>query len=410
MTMCNVKSWKRFKQDVLSKIGDFSVVFTGLSKQRSSSNGWVTAVCPFHEDRSPSFSYNRKTGHWKCHAGCGKGSVFDYLMRTSGKDFKEVLLELGDQVGVPMPFSEQPQRPPIPEELVKQWVTNLWANEQVCSWLQRNRGLTEATLKRYQIGWEPKRRRVTIPIRDERGLVVNVRLYSAKRKPKHLNYTDSRNAYGSPPRLFGLDELVRCQSQQVIVCEGEWDRLLLQQHGFMAVTGTHGAATFRPEWSEYFKNKDVVILYDCDPQGKTAATDIVLPILKASGAHSVKNVILPLAGEKQEKDVTDFLHKCGSKREDLENLIDGARACSVRPEGARKETASDVSNGTDQIQSYLVKTCKWIGPKVSRCLVRTYGKKTLAVCTDHPERVAMEIPGLTLQRACKIAATLREER
>ncbi len=59
------------------------------------------------------------------------------------------------------------------------------------------------------------------------------------------------------------------------------------------------------------------------------------------------------------------------------------------------------------IQCYLVDNCKWIGPEISKRLVNTYGKDTLAVCKVDPDRVAAEINGITLRRAKEIAAMLR---
>lgn len=314
-------AWKQYKRAVLERIGDFSVLFEGLAKPRPSTEGWVTALCPFHADKSPSFAFNRKTGKWCCFAGCGKGSAFDFLMQTAGLDFKEALLQLGDRHGVPRPFQEKPKRPPIREDLVREWVKHLWANEEVCRWLREKRGLADATLKKYQIGWDPKRQRNTIPIRDERGNVMNVRLYNAKKDPKIINYTEGVNKYGSPARLYGVDELVKYEGKQVLICEGEWDRLLLQQEGFMAATGTHGCAVFRPEWIRYFTGKDVVLLFDCDKEGQ-AATRGILEGFRVAEIASIKNVVLPLRGDKDDKDVTDFLHKRGLAGPDIQKLID----------------------------------------------------------------------------------------
>lgn len=61
----------------------------------------------------------------------------------------------------------------------------------------------------------------------------------------------------------------------------------------------------------------------------------------------------------------------------------------------------------DAVRSYLMENCKWIGPEISKRLVNTYGKETLAVCKEHPDRVASEIAGITLRRAQEIAAMLR---
>lgn len=59
------------------------------------------------------------------------------------------------------------------------------------------------------------------------------------------------------------------------------------------------------------------------------------------------------------------------------------------------------------IQFYLIDNCKWIGPEISKRLVETYGKETIRVCKETPERVAAEISGLTLRRAQEISAMLR---
>jgi 5S rRNA maturation endonuclease (ribonuclease M5) len=314
-------AWKQYKRAVLDRIGDFSVIFEGLPKQRPSTDGWVTALCPFHADRNPSFAFNKNTGTWCCFAGCGKGSAFDYVMQTTGMSFKDALLELGDRHGVPRPFQDRPLRPPIREDLVQEWVRNLWANEEACRWLREKRGLADATLKKYEIGWDSKRQRNTIPVRDERGNVVNVRLYNAKKDPKIINYTEGLHKYGSPPRLYGIDEIVKHDGAQVLVCEGEWDRLLLRQEGFMAVTGTHGCGVFRPEWLPHFKGKDVILILDCDKEGQAAARNL-LAAFRTAGAASIRNVVLPLKGDKDDKDVTDYLHKRGSTGADLQKLID----------------------------------------------------------------------------------------
>ena len=329
-------TWKQYKQAVLAKIGDFSVLFAGLDQQQPSTDGWVSALCPFHDDRNPSFAFNPVTGQWCCFAGCGKGSAFDFVMHDSGKGFKDVLLELGDRFGVPGPVPKRPARPPIGEQPVKDWKTHLWSSEEVVRQLREKRGLADATLKQYDIGWDPKRRRYTIPVRDAKGHVVNVRLYNASKDHKMINYTKGKHKYGSPPRLYGLDELVKCEGRQVILCEGEWDRLLLQQEGFMAVTGTHGASTFRPDWVGHFKDKDVVFLYDCDGQGQEA-TRTILQAFKTAGAASVKNVLLPLKGTKDDKDVTDYLHTRGMTGPDLQTLVDETPAHSYEEEAKREE-------------------------------------------------------------------------
>jgi len=308
-------------KEARSRINDYSPVFKGLQKQKPSTDGWVMALCFSHQDHTQSLAYNRKNGRWCCFAGCGKGDALDYIMQTSGKGFKEAVFELCDLAGVPRPRSSKPVRPPIKESLVKQWVSNLWANEEVLRWIREKRGLSDATIKKYEIGWDPKRQRNTIPIRDERGNLVNVRLYNAKKNSKIINYTEGKWKYGSPARLYGLDEIVKYKGRQVVIVEGEWDRLLAQQEGLTAISSTHGCSVFRPEWIPHFKDKDVVIVYDCDKEGQAGA-NTVLKAFKNSEITSIKNVVLTLKGEKDDKDITDYFHKRGFTGADLQRMID----------------------------------------------------------------------------------------
>jgi 5S rRNA maturation endonuclease (ribonuclease M5) len=310
--------WKGYKEAVLSKLRAEDI-YSQIGNQKNGTDGWMTGLCPFHNDTHNSFAFNKETLVWACFAGCGKGSAFDFAMHSSGRNFKDTLLELGDKLGIPRPFENQPKRPPIREELVKRCSESL--NDEVRRYLREKRGLSDATIKKYQIGWDVKRQRNTIPIRDERGNLVNIRLYNAKKNPKIINYTEGKWKYGSPARLYGLDELVRYKGKQVIITEGEFDRLLLQQEGLMAVTSTHGCSVFRPEWIPYFKDKDVVIIYDCDKEGQAGA-NTVLKAFKNSEISSIKNIVLPLKGEKDDKDITDYFHKRGFTGADLQRMID----------------------------------------------------------------------------------------
>jgi len=312
--------WKKYKELILAKVS-YAEAYADIRNQKEGTDGWVTGLCPFHNDTHNSFAYNRNTLRWVCFAStCGKGSLFDFLMLKSGRDFKETLLALGEKLNIPRPYKEIVKRPPIREELIK--TCHAILNEEVKRYLIEKRGLSDVTIGKYQIGWDVKRQRITIPIRDERSNLVNLRLYNAKKDPKIINFVEGNFKYGTPARLYGLDELVKYQGAQVILCEGEFDRLLLQQEGFMAVTSTHGCSTFRPEWISYFKGKDVVTIYDCDREGQAAAINIVLKVFKNSEIKSVKNIVLPLKGEKDDKDITDYFHKRGLTGIDLQRQID----------------------------------------------------------------------------------------
>jgi len=340
------EQWSAYREEVLSRLRAEDV-YGDIERQKPSGDGWVMGRCPWHADEHPSFAFNNQTLRWKCHAGCGEGDVFDYVMRVTGKRFGEVVTEMGDKVGLPRPGNSgrREERPPIGESQVESWHQALGKNEKAVGWLHERRGLSDATLEKYQIGWDSQRQRYTIPVPDENGKIVNVRLHSPTTNPKVLNYTNGKHKYGTPPRLYGVDELGKFVGRQIIICEGEWDRLVLQHEGFMAVTSTHGCGVFLPEWARWFKEKDVVILYDCDEEGKRAATEVVLKVLKDAGCSSIRNVVLPLSGTKEEKDVTDWFVHCGFSAEKLRELIATTPAVSDPQEKEQVITAMENLEG-----------------------------------------------------------------
>ena len=323
------EAWKKLKADILERLrGSPELIYGSVKKQKPLPNGWVQGLCPFHNDTHPSFGFNRQTLAWCCFV-CGKGSAFDFLMASSGMDFKHTLLHWCDKLGIPLPEEARPAKaqPPIPERLIERWQENLWKNEEIVRWLREKRGLNDDILRKRQIGWDPKRERNTIPIRDEHGRIGNVRLYNAKKSPKIINYTEGSWRYGSPARLYGVEHLVKDDGRPALLLEGEWDKLVGEQEGFLTVTSTHGCSVFRPEWVEHFAGRDVVVVYDCDAEGQRAAREIILkafrPAVTSGKVKSIRNVVLPLRGTKDDKDVTDYFVKRGFTAADLRKLIDG---------------------------------------------------------------------------------------
>lgn len=322
--MENNNVWEAYRQKILEKISA-AEIYGHLEHQQPSGNGWISCRCPLHNDQKNSFGYNIKHLSFACLAGCGKGSVFDFIMITSGSDFKETLYELGDKYNIERPFSDTPKKPPIPENLVQEYIDKLETSNETKQYLMEKRGLSQENIKKYGIGWDVKKQRYSIPIRDVRGNLVNIRLYSTKKDPKIISYSDGKWKYGEA-RLYGIDELASYKGKQIIITEGEWDRLLLQQEGFCAVTGTAGCGTFKPEWVSPFSGKDVVIIYDCDTEGQKAVNNIVLKAFKNSTINSIKNISLPLKGTKDDKDITDYFHRRGFTKIDLQKLIDDTPA------------------------------------------------------------------------------------
>lgn len=307
--------------------------FPELKKQSTDQNGWVKGCCPIHADKNPSFSYNPDTGAWTCFSQCGSGNYRQFLelYDPSALDNLDKKKTKPKRRATKKKEKKLPpiKLPPIKESYIKKCQEYL--NDSARRYLLQKRGINNETIEKYQIGWDVEEQRNTIPIRNEKGKLLNVRRYTGKGKKQFrmMPYNQTVNgkpySYGSPISLYGLDELVKHKGDEVIICEGEWDRLLLQQNGFMAVTATGGCKSFMSGWVHYFKGKDVVLLYDCDGPGQLAALGRMLPMFENAGVKSIKNVVLPLSGTETDNDVTDYFHKNGYGAETLRGFIDSTK-------------------------------------------------------------------------------------
>ena len=282
------REWASYKETVLAKIGDFSAIYGDLERQKPSGNGWRLACCPFHEDRNPSFGFNTKTGQWVCHSGCGKGSVFDYLMLTSGRGFKETLLELGDRFDVPRPNGSKP-------------------NQVVYNYRDKNGELIFQVVKGPNKTFRQRRP-------DGKGdWVWNLR--------------------GVKRVLYRLPDLISRPGETVFVVEGERDTDRLQREGLLATTNPGGAGKWSNKYNNYLKCRDTVILPDNDNPGGKHAQEVATALYGV--ARSIKIVALPDLPEKG--DVSDWLSS-GHPIEELVSIVDKteewrpSQKLQVRPE------------------------------------------------------------------------------
>jgi 5S rRNA maturation endonuclease (ribonuclease M5) len=114
----------------------------------------------------------------------------------------------------------------------------------------------------------------------------------------------------------------------VIVCEGEFDSIILNQNSFLAVTGTAGAGTWKPEWNAFFKGKNVVLCYDSDVAGRAGALNLLNEL--QGTASSIKNIdLFGSEATKDMKDVTDFFVKAQKTAKDFRLMIDSANPSAM---------------------------------------------------------------------------------
>ena len=308
--------------------------------------------CPFHDDRTPSANVNMESGLWNCHTCDKGGSPIDFLM-DKGLDFKGALAEVGRLAGLEPPSvgkrtngaagHPSPAAPPpvsvtkgkLTEANTKAWSDAALRNPDLMRWFHEKRGFTDETVAAYQLGWDGSR--VTIPVRDENGSLVNVRRYmrdAAGEQGKML----SLMAGGGPnvtTRLFPGDAL----PEEVLLVEGEWDAILARQHGFPATfTVTSGAGIWNPTLTPLFTGRRVTIAYDNDEAGMKGTVKVAR-ILSSAGV-SVMVVRIPNLPAKG--DVTDFFVEQGRSPDELRALLADGTPFIVAPDAVGEPDAVTV--------------------------------------------------------------------
>jgi len=293
------------------------------AEDRSRTHFKYVARCPFHDDNDPSLVIEYKMssrdefkdGRRRLVAGCG---VCQGRPVAAGRkvNLATVAEAVGMTVGEALRFCEDldglmPERsgPDLPEQAaIDWWHFNLLFYSDLPEYLYTKRGLSRATIDDYQIGWHDFRKRYVIPVYDDAGALVSLRYYlpdPPQGQPKMLGHK------GCPVTLFPTLP----PSGPVLFCEGEWDALLLRQHGFPAVTTTGGKGASLEPWSSGVAGRHVAYLYDVGAEEEAEAH----ARLTAFHARSVRVVRLPLPFEGD--DVTDWFVTYGQSAEELRLLI-----------------------------------------------------------------------------------------
>ncbi|MEO8810943.1 MAG: DNA primase [Rhodanobacter sp.] len=278
-----------------------------------------TACCPFHNERSPSFSVSPAKQFFHCF-GCGAhGSAIKFLMDYDRLEFPDAVEELAQTVGLTVPREGGRDAAPREDK------TDLYALlDAAASWyesaLPRNaeaqayckkRGLDAGTIRRFRLGWAPAgydgvikalgnndrrkdlleeagmiatgdrgkydrfRERLMFPILDRRGRVIAFggRVLSSEQSPKYLNSPETP-LFHKGRELFALWQVKQANQNltRIVVVEGYMDVIALHQAGLPIAVATLGTAT-TPEHAELLFRAvpDVVFCFDGDRAGRAAA-------------------------------------------------------------------------------------------------------------------------------------------
>lgn len=328
----------------------------GLALKKKGQNWW--APCPFHNEKTGSFSVNPSKGMFKCF-GCGKGgNVFTFVMELEGLNFPEAIKVVADRVGVALPAQVEgkdyeqakrasEERKRIAGEVIQlnSWAVEFWQNhlqdakaKHAREYLEQ-RGLTEETIKAFKLGYSPDswdalksylkekgagdkqieisglvsvneekervfdrfRGRIMFPVLDADGQPIAFGARAmGKDEPKYLNspetpaYTKGNHLYG----LFQAKEEVR-KKKFVILVEGYLDLLTPFQNGVKNCVASLGTA-FTEGQAKLLKRfaRKVVVNYDGDSAGVTAARKAIGPLLAED--FEIKILVLPEGSDPDE--------------------------------------------------------------------------------------------------------------
>jgi DNA primase len=328
----------RRQADIVRVIQDY------VSLKKKGAN-WM-ACCPFHQEKTPSFSVNPAKEIFYCF-GCGKGgSVFNFVMEIERVTFPEAIRIVAEKAHVPLPALEEDKRFEArrrdSDEIIElnSWALEWWeaqlaegnAEARAGRAYLEGRGITDETRKAFRLGYAPDRwdalsahlkergatlaqiersglvvkkdaggfydrfrGRVIFPVLDAQGRAVAFggRTLSADGEPKYLNSPETA-AYTKGRHLYGLnlsrDEIRR--RKFVILVEGYLDLIVPYQAGVRNVVASLGTA-LTPEQAKLLGRfaRKVVINYDGDRAGVQAAGRAIETLLAED--FEVKVLVLP---------------------------------------------------------------------------------------------------------------------
>ncbi len=361
----------RFTRDSVDRVKDaadiLEIVSAHTDLQQRGQDYW--GVCPFHDERTPSFKVNPRDKLYYCFGCEASGDVFRFVEEKEGLDFASAVESLAERYGVELerenedPRAEERRRRKarlweLLERTAKFYERYLWEApkaERARKYLE-GRGLGEEVLRRFGVGMAPSawdqvltgsqrtgfkldelqaagliqkgrqgghydrfRSRITFPIRDQRGRVLGfgARALSADSKPKYLNSPEGE-LYRKSHTLYGIDRARGpiAKARRAIVAEGYTDVLALHQAGIEEAVAIMGTA-ITPEQITMLAGltESVVLALDADRAG----ADAMIRAQKVAGGKSLE---LKVAAMPEGEDPADMLQGASAGR--FEELVEGA--------------------------------------------------------------------------------------
>ncbi len=318
---------QNFTDELRTRLSVVDVVGRRVPLTKKGQNYW--GCCPFHNEKTASFSVNEEKGFFHCF-GCGEhGDIISFTMKINNIDFKEAIAELANLAGLKMPDykPKSPQQVAREESYVqittaaaKLFHQKLFEPDGATALEYiRRRGFSDDMIKKYGLGYAPKnnfiankfanvkqdnllatglcrrgdygmydffRDKLMFPIFNVRGQVV---AFSGRSldgsEPKYINTSDTE-LFHKRQTIFGLnfarDAIHR--ANRSIVVEGQIDAIQMQCNGFAETVAPLGTALTEDHIAILCKsNRNITFCFDGDNAGQKAAAraaDIVMPFIR----------------------------------------------------------------------------------------------------------------------------------
>ena len=332
-------------QDVVSQIKDRLDIVDVVSKyvilKKQGGNYW--GCCPFHNEKTPSFSVSPAKQIYKCF-GCGEGGdVLSFLMKINNQSFHEVVKEQAEILGIELPtsFDKTKDNKDIKEQIfscmkdcAEFFKKTLLSDKDSAAYKYLSgRSITDENIETYMLGYAPNsydalqqhikgkyseeilekagliikretksgfvdrfRNRITIPIFDEKGNIAafGARAIEAGQNPKYLNSPDTI-VYNKSHILYGLYQAKEAikENDSIVIMEGYFDVISAQINGVKNAVGACGTALTDSHVkmiSRYTPSRRIYLAFDTDKAGQNAAK---------RGAQVIKEAFLGLGNIKQ---------------------------------------------------------------------------------------------------------------
>lgn len=389
-------------EDIIQKIKEENDIVDLISEsvklKRTGRN--YLGLCPFHHEKTPSFSVSRDKQIYKCF-GCGEaGNVFTFVMKSKNLSFPEAVKFLADRVNIDIDFDKDNGRRKntfqklyrLNVEAARYFFKCLSVNRKAKEYLS-NRGITENIIKKFGLGysvdsWDHMlnflksrgfseldmvsagliikgkkgnyydrfRNRIIFPVFNNRGKVIGFggRVLDNS-KPKYLNSPET-SLFKKGINLYGLNFAVKNDFGRVlIIVEGYMDCIALYQYGITNAVASLGTALTVNQAKLLARYADkVIISYDADTAGQMA-TVRGMDILKSVGLE-IKVLQIPNG-----KDPDEFVRNNG--REEFLKLVDKALPLiEYRIQNVKKDIDFNNSEGTVKYVEEVLKILSQLDP------------------------------------------------